>query len=297
MSNDVLTNDNILRSKNNKALAAQIIAKVFLYIICILVALMVLFPLISLLLAATHSSTDILKGFSFTIGNHFFDNWNALTEELGELDLSIIRSFFNSCFISIVSTTLCIYFSSLTAYACHAYDFKGKKFFEKFILFLIIIPGQLGAVGFYALIVDMNLLDTYIPFTIPAICSASTVFFIRQYLSANFSKEFIDAARMDGASEFRIFNFICLPYIKPALATMALFGIISSWNSFMGPMMFLTDSQLFTLPQILYFLTTKPSVDYGAVYMGVLISMLPMLLMYFFLSKTIMAGVSNGGLK
>ncbi len=290
-------NDNIMRTANNKARAAQIIAKIIIYILCILVAFMVLFPLISLLLASTHSSTEIMQGFSFTVGNSFIDNIVSLMDILGAQDLSIVRSFFNSCIISLASTSLCIYFSALTAYACHAYDFKGKAFFEKFILFLIIIPGQLGAVGFYALIVDMNLLDTYIPFIVPAICSASTVFFIRQYLKANFSKEFIDAARMDGASEFRIFNTICLPYIKPALATMALFGIISSWNSFMGPMMFLTEPELYTLPQILYFLTSMDSVDYGAVYMGVLITMLPMLLIYLFLSKTIMAGVSNGGLK
>ncbi|MCR4562557.1 MAG: carbohydrate ABC transporter permease [Bacilli bacterium] len=289
--------DTTMVAQNNKLKFFKIIAQILLYIICIFVAVMVLFPLLSLLLASTHSSTEIMQGFSFTIGNSFFDNWNNLMKELGKQDLSIIRSFFNSCIISFASTSLCIYFSSLTAYACHAYNFKGKAFFEKFILFLIIIPGQLGAVGFYALIVDMNLLDTYIPFIVPAICSASTVFFIRQYLRANFSTEFIDAARMDGASEFRIFNTICLPYIKPALATMALFGIISSWNSFMGPMMFLTEPQLYTLPQILYFLTSMQSIDYGAVYMGVLITILPMLLVYFFLSKTIMAGVSNGGLK
>ena len=290
-------NDNIMRVKNTRSRIAQIIAKIILYILCILCAVMVLFPLVSLILASTHSSKEIMQGFSFTIGGNFFNNFASLLDELNKLDLSIFRSFLNSCIISIVSTGLCIYFSALTAYACHAFNFKGKAFFEKFILFLIIIPGQLGAVGFYALIVDMNLLDTYIPFIVPAICSASTVFFMRQYLKTNFSKEYIDAARMDGASEFRIFNTICLPYIKPALATMALFGIISSWNSFMGPMMFLTEPELYTLPQVLYHLTANNVVDYGAVYMGVFITMLPMLLVYFFLSKTIMRGVSTGGLK
>ena len=278
-------------------MASRIIAKIILYILCILAALMVLYPFISLVLAATHTSKEIQQGFSFTLGTNFIENIKNLIEFMDQYDYSIVRSFFNSCIISFVSTGLCIYFSALTAYACHAYNFKGKAFFEKFILFLIIIPGQLGAVGFYALIVDMNLLDTYIPFTIPAICSASTVFFIKQYLKTNFSKEYIDAARMDGASEIRIFHMICLPYIKPALATMALFGIISSWNAFMGPMMFLEDPNLFTLPQILYYLKSANLTDYGAWYMGVLLTMLPMLLIYFFLSKVIMEGVSNGGLK
>ena len=286
-----------MQARNRKFKAEQLIAKIILYILCLIVAAMVLFPIISLVLASTHSSKENLQGFSFTIGSSFFTNIHNLIAFMDDLDLSIVRSFFNSCIISFSSTALCIYFSSLTAYACHAYDFKGKAFFEKFILFLIIIPGQLGAVGFYSLIVDMDLLDTYVPFIIPAICSASTVFFIKQYLKQNFSKEYIDAARVDGASEFRIFNMICLPYIKPALATMALFGIISSWNSFMGPMMFLTEPELYTLPQILYYLKTANLTDYGAWYMGVLLTMLPMLLVYLFLNKVIMKGVSAGGLK
>ena len=212
-------------------------------------------------------------------------------------DYSIVRSFFNSTFISVFSTGLCIYFSALTAYACHVYDFKGKAIFEKFILFLIIIPGQLGTVGFFRLVFELNIQETYIPFILPAICSPSTVFFLRQYLRSNFSKEYVDAARMDGASEFRIFNMICLPYIKTALATMALFGIISSWNAVMGPLMFITEPQNYTLPQILFFLNAENNPDYGQVYAGVLLTMIPMLLIYFFMSKVIMKGVAAGGLK
>ena len=210
---------------------------------------------------------------------------------------SVFRAFLNSCIISFASTALCIYFSALTAYACHVYDFKGKKFFEKFILFLIIIPGQLGAVGFFKIVMDLRMDNTYIPFIFPAIASASTVYFLRQYLKSNFSKEYVDAARMDGANEFAIFNMICLPYIKAGLATMALFGIISSWNNFMGPMTFLTDAELFTLPQLMFYLTKSNIPNYGAYYVGILLTMLPMLVIYFFMSKTIMKGVSAGGIK
>ena len=274
----------------------QLILRIFILIICVVAALMVLFPLYFLLTTVTHNDDDIILGNIGWFGTSFFDNLKVLNSIIKK-KYSIPKAFLNSCFISFVSTGLCIYFSSLTAYACHVYDFKGKKFFEKFILFLIIIPGQLGAVGFFKMVFALRMDDTYIPFIFPAIASASTVYFLRQYLKANFSKEYVDAARMDGANEFMIFNKICLPYIKAGLATMALFGIIASWNNFMGPLTFLTSRDKFTLPQIVYYLTLMEMPEYGAYYVGVFITTLPMLIVYFFLSKVIMKGVSNGGLK
>lgn len=285
------------RYKIKNAKSAQLAGRIAVMIVCIVFAVMCLFPFYSLLITVTRDSTSIQSGFSFIPGTSFFDNITYLFVYLGKRRLNIFRSFLNSCIISLSSTTICIYFSALTAYACHVYDFKGKKIFEKFILFLIIIPGQLGAVGFYRLIMGAGLNNTYVPFIFPAVASPSTVYFLRQYLKANFSKEYVDAARMDGASEFKIFNTICLPYIKAAIATMALFGIISSWNNFMGPMTFLTNSDLYTLPQIMYYIQTSQITDYGAYYTSVLIVMLPILIVYFFLSKTIMKGVSAGGLK
>lgn len=277
--------------------ASQVLYKIVLYLICILIAAICLFPFLALLITVTKSSTEITSGFSFTLGNNFIDNIKELFKFMDKRHYSVFRAFLNSCIISFASTALCIYFSALTAYACHVYDFKGKKFFEKFILFLIIIPGQLGAVGFFKIVMDLHMDNTYIPFIFPAIASASTVYFLRQYLKSNFSKEYVDAARMDGANEFVIFNMICLPYIKAGLATMALFGIISSWNNFMGPMTFLTDAELFTLPQLMFYLTKSNIPNYGAYYVGILLTMLPMLVIYFFMSKTIMKGVSAGGIK
>ena len=283
------------QAKRNKI--AREMGRLCLSILCVIVAIICLFPFLALILAVTKSSTQIQMGFTFQFGDQFFKNIASLVKFMDDHDYSIIRAFFNSCIISIASTSLCIYFSALTAYACHVYDFKGKKIFEKFILFLIIIPGQLGAVGFFKLVMTLGLDNNYIPFIFPAIASPSTVYFLRQYMKSNFSREYVDAGRMDGASEFKIFNTICLPYIKTAIATMALFGIISSWNSFMGPMTFISDSNLFTLPQIMYQISNSNITDYGAYYMSILITLLPMLIVYFFMSKTIMKGVSAGGLK
>lgn len=272
-------------------------SKVILYAICIIFVAICLFPIIALIITMTRSTSEIMTGFSWQFGNSFFSNLQAFNDFASAYGLSIPRSFLNSCIISFSSTALCIYFSALTSYACHVYDFKFKKVFEKLILFIIIVPGQLGAVGFFRIVMKLRLVDTYVPFIVPAIASAATVYFLRQYMKNNFSKEYVDAARMDGASEFRIFNFICLPYIKSALATMALFGIISSWNNFMGPATFLTNPELFTLPQVVYWLSNSTFTNKGAIYVATFLTALPMLVVYIVMSKVILKGTSNGGIK
>lgn len=283
----------------------RIALKVVYIVLCVAAAVICLFPFLALLITVTKTSKEIKAGFSFSIGFSFFDNVQKLIEFMDMRGYSLIISFINSVIISFVSTAVCVYFSALTAYACHVYDFKGKAFFEKFILLLIIIPGQLGSVGFYRLVQEIYRIapvvrETYLCYSIfilPAIASASTVFFLKQYLKNNFSKDYVDAARMDGASEFRIFNTICLPFIKSALATMALFGIIASWNNFMGPLIFIQNSSLYTLPLLIFNIASTQNVDLGVYYTATLLSMLPTVVVYFALHKFIIKGTSAGGIK
>lgn len=296
---------NVFEMSPKQASRARVAATVCYYIICIVVAILVIFPILVLIINITHSSNEIIKGFTFTFGNSFGTNFQNLLTFMSDNDYSIVRGFFNSVIISVLSTAVSVYFASLTAYACHVYDFKGKAFFEKFILFLIIIPGQLGAVGFFKMMTKFLALsdvisDTYLSYSIfilPALASASTVYYLKQFLKNNFSKEYVDAARMDGANEFKTFNTICLPFIKSAIATMALFGIIASWNNFMGPLTFIKNKDFFTLPQLAYYIGKNTSIDYGAQYMGIFITMLPMLVVYFVMNKIIMKGTAAGGIK
>ena len=296
---------NVFNMTPKQAIRARFIARVLLTFLCVIVAIMCLFPIAVLIINVTRSSNEIAKGFSFAFGSSFGENFSLLMKYLSDNDYSLIVSFFNSALISILSTSVSIYFSALTAYAIHVYDFKGKAFFEKFLLVLIIIPSQLGAVGFFLMAKKYLALSPYINqtylsyaiFILPAIAGASTVYYIKQYMKNNFSLEYVDAARMDGASEFRIFNTICLPFIKSSLATMALFGIISSWNNFMGPLTFLKNHELFTFPQVAYQIGKETSIDYGAQYMGIFITALPMLLVYIFMNRIIMKGTAAGGIK
>ena len=277
--------------------ARNFLVKFLLYVICISVLLICVIPLYLLFLNATRKSIDIISGLSFVPGTNLVENFKGLLEYCELMDYNLIRSFFNSCVISITSTGLCVYFSALTAYAFHAYEFKFKKILFGVVMVIIMIPGQLGMIGFYNLVVELNIIDTIIPLTLPAIASASTVFFVTQYLKANFSKDYIEAARVDGGNEFYIFNLITIPVIKPSLLTMGIMGIVSSWNNFMGPLLYLQSTEKYTLPLIAYQVSISQDIDYGVQYLALALTIIPLMIVYFFFSKQIINGVAAGGVK
>ena len=262
------------------------------YVLCILMALLCLLPLWLLFIDATRSTTQINQGMSLIPSKYFFINFGTLMEK----DFPVLRTFFNSVLISFSSTALCLYFSALSAYSFVAYRYKGKKAVYSFILVLMMIPGQLSMIGFYKLVVDMNIYDTYIPLIIPAIAAPGGVFFFKQYFDANFSKEMVEASRIDGASEFRTFNLVVLPTLVPALATNAIFGIVSSWNNYMGTLMLLSTTEKFTFPMIVQLLKTdRYNTDLGAMSLAVFITIVPLLAIYAAFSKFIIQGVAIGG--
>ena len=162
--------------------------------------------------------------------------------------------------------------------------------------FSLLSVGQLSMIGFYKLVVDLGMYDTYWPLIIPAIAGPGAVFFFKQYFDANFSKEMVEAARIDGSSEFRTFNLVVLPTLAPALATNAIFGIVSSWNNYMGPLMLISSTEKYTFPMISQLIKTdRYSTDLGAMALAVFLTILPLLVVYACFSRFIIRGVAIGG--
>ena len=262
------------------------------YICCCLMVVVCLLPLWLLFVDATRSTTEINQGMSLIPSGHLVINFNSLMSH----DFPIMQAFFNSVLISFSSTALSLYFSTLTAYSFVAYRYKGQKAIWSIILLLMMIPGQLSMIGFYKLVVDMGMYDTYWPLIIPAIAGPGAVFFFKQYFDANFSKELVEAARIDGSSEVRTFNLIVLPTLAPALATNAIFGIVSSWNNYMGPLMLLSSTEKYTFPMISQLLKTdRYNTDLGAMALAVFLTILPLLVVYACFSRFIIRGVAIGG--
>lgn len=273
---------------------ARKIKKTLLYIALTLLALTCLLPFLLMIINATRTGTDIMKGFTFKPGTALFDNWKTVSEYM-----NLFRGLGNSLFVAAISTALSSYFSALTAYGLAIYKFKGRNVIFGAIMVFMMIPGQLALLGFYDLVNAMGLVDSYIPLIIPAIASPAVVFFLRQFLLSTLSPALLDAARIDGATEFKIFHKIALPIMGPGIATMAIGSFIGSWNNYLMPMILLTTPDKFTLPVMVASMNASQDIvkNQGAIYLAVAISVIPVLISFAFFSKYIIGGISAGGVK
>jgi len=204
----------------------------------------------------------------------------------------------NSMIVSVAATALSTYFSTLTAYALVVYDWKLRDAFFRFILAVMMIPAQITTIGFYQMVYRIHMTNKLIMLILPAIAAPSMVFFMRQYMKPALSLEIVQSARIDGAKEFYIFNHIALPIMKPAIATQAIFTFVSSWNNLFTPLVLLTKQNKFTLPIMISLLRGDIyKTEYGAVYLGLSMTALPLIVIYLALSRYIVAGVALGSVK
>lgn len=266
------------------------------YVVLVIVTIMCLFWFYVLFVNSTRSHADLTKGFSALPSTNALKNVNSL---LHSSNIPILSGLFNSVVVAAFTALLSTYFSTMTAYAIHAYEFKLKKFMFTFILGIMMIPTQVTALGFIQLMRKMHLMNSFIPLIIPAIAAPAVFFYMKQYMESTLPLELLEAARIDGAGEFRTFNQIALPLMKPAIAVQAIFSFVGSWNNYFTPALILTDDNKKTLPILI---ATLRSADYlkfdmGQVYMMITFSILPVIIVYLILSKNIVSGLAVGAVK
>lgn len=218
---------------------------------------------------------------------------------LANANIPVLSGIRNSLLVSALSALLSVYFSALTAYGIHAYDFKFKKLAFTFILLIMMMPTQVSALGFVRLITKMGMADTLAPLFLPSIAAPVVFYFMLQYMEGNLPMEIVEAARIDGSGEFSTFNRIVLPIFKPALAVQAIFTFVNTWNNYFTPALVLSSSGKKTLPILIAQLRSADFLkfDMGQVYMMVAIAILPVIAVYLCLSKFIVRGVALGGVK
>ena len=290
---------------NNKASggASIHVRRVVSYIVLILLSFLCLFWFYVLFINATRSNGELGRGFTAIPSTHLMKNLSNMLHGTQPM-LSGLR---NSVIISACTAALCTYFSVMTAYAIHSYDFKGKKAIFTFILAIMMIPTQVSALGFIRLITKMHLrlitkmhlMDNFIPLIIPAIASPVTFFYMKQYMESNLPSSLIEAARIDGAGEFYTFNKVVLPLMVPAIAVQAIFSFVSSWNNYFTPALVLHDDKMKTLPILIAQLRAADwlKFDMGQVYAAIAFSIFPVIIVYLILSKYIVGGVAAGAVK
>ena len=266
------------------------------YVVLAIISFFCLFWFYVLFINATRSNSNLQTGFSALPSTNLLTNLKNL---FTKSKLPVVSGLVNSLIVSSLSAVLSVYFSTMTAYAIHAYDFKLKKFIYPFILAVMMIPSQVTALGFVKLVVGLNLEDSFIPLIVPTIAAPVTFFYMKQYMESTLPMSLIEAARIDGSGEFHTFNMIILPLMKPAIAVQAIFTFVNSWNNYFTPALILHEDNKKTLPILIAQLRSADwlKFDMGQVYAMIAFSIFPVIVVYLILSKHIVQGVAAGSVK
>ncbi|WP_340017066.1 carbohydrate ABC transporter permease [Paenibacillus sp. FSL K6-1318] len=266
--------------------------KIIIYLLLIGLAVLCIIPFYLMLIYSTHNNATIASTFTFLPGSFLVDNYMNMVSKI-----NIWRGFANSIFIAGTSTVLSLYIGALTAYGFAKFKFKGRNWLFLFLLATMMVPGQLALIGVYRLFSMLGLLDSYAAIILPAAANAFNVFFIKQFMESSIPDEIIESARVDSAGEFRTFNQIVLPILGPAISALGIFTFIGSWNNFLTPLVLFFSLDKYPLPVLVALVQGYYGMDYGLLYLGVAISILPIIVVFSVFSKQIIGSVALGAVK
>lgn len=252
-------------------------------------AALTLLPLVWMLAASfvpRGASSDLAA--SLAAGAVTLEHYRTL---FGRLDLA--RTIANSAGIAAAATALSVTTSALAGYAFAKLRFAGRDRLFRVLLATLVIPGQVGMLPLFLLLKELGLVNTYAGVVIPGLASIFGIFLVRQY-ALSLPDSILDAARVDGASELRIYWSIALPALRPILVTLGLFTFMGTWNDFLWPLIVLSDDRMFTLPVALANLLGEHAQDAEVMMAGSVVTVLPMVVLFLALQKSYLAGVSGG---
>lgn len=267
-------------------------AKTSLHVLLFAAAAVTAFPLIWMVSASlmfpgesNHSPPPLLPAAP-TLGNYV-----QLFSQL-----SMGRFLLNSAFLATAVTLVSLLINSMAGYAFAKLRFPGRRNLFRALLSALVIPAQVAMLPLFLLLKNLGLVNTYGGVVVPAMASIFGIFLVRQY-ALSIPDSLIEAARMDGASEFRIYWKIVLPLLQPILVTLAVFTFLGSWNDFLWPLIILTDDALYTLPVALASLSREHVQDNELMMAGSVVTVIPVLLLFLFLQRYYIEGILLGGVK
>lgn len=289
-------NAGISTRENTKGKVLLWSARAGVYAILLFLTILCLFSFYMLIINATRSNAQLQAGFTLIPAENFLTN---LKNAWNDASINIPRGMINSFIIATASAALTTYFSALTAYGIYAYNFKFKKAAFTFILAVMMIPPQVGASGFIQIMNQLNLTNNWLPLILPSIAAPVVFYYMHQYMESVLQLEIVEASRIDGANEFYTFNKVVLPILKPAIAVQAVFSFVGSWNNYFTPALLLDKAELKTVPIMIANLRSADysKFDMGKVYMFILLAILPVMVVYLVLSKSLVKGVTAGSVK
>ncbi len=263
-----------------------------LYIILIITAILCLLPFVWMISASlmTTGEANVFPPKFFPSKITFSQYQNLFSR------LNIARYFINSIVVSVGITVISLFVNSMAGFAFAKYRFSGQKNLFKLLLSFMIIPAQVTMLPLFLMLKYMGLINSYMAVIIPGIASVFGIFLIRQYLIA-IPDSLIEAARMDGASDFQIYFSVILPLAKPILITLAIFSFMGAWNDFLWPLIAMTNDSMYTLPVALASLMGEHNQDTELMMAGSVVTIMPILLVFLALQKYYIKGIMMGGIK
>ena len=278
-----------MTKKNKSAIQRRLIPT---YIFLIIVSFISVFPLYWMISAATNTSTDVSRG-RIIPGSYFMENFHNLTAQQ-----PLWRALGNSFFYAILTTVICLLICSIAGYGFEVYHDKAKDRLFSVLLLAMMVPQVATMVPLFKMFSKAGLLNTAVGFILPIISTPFMIMMFRQNSRA-FPVDIVEAARIDGSNEFRTFNHIVLPIMKPAIAVQAIFTFVGSWNNYFTPALIIQSKNKMTVPILIATLRGADymNFDMGKIYMMITVAIVPIIVVYLLLSKYIIAGVTLGGVK
>lgn len=252
-----------------------------------------IFPFVWSAILSTHDRTTMFgHGIQFGFGDKLIQNYQAL---LGLMDFW--GGMMNSFSISVIGTTVSLLFCSMAGYALAIYNFKGRNFLFAVMIGSMMIPPVLTLIPYFMVISALGLANTHVAVWLPFTINPFGIFLIRQYVVASVPKDLLEAAKLDGASEFRTYWSIVLPLLRPGLATLAIVQFVFLWNNFLQPLVVLNSPEKMVITQMLRGVQGVPNTPWGAVMLGTTISIIPLIALYMTASKQMISGLTSGAVK
>jgi len=271
----------------------RLIRGFLLHLIMVPLAILFLLPIVWMLISATLPNNEILAAPPTLLpGVNLGENWRELND-----DLNFVRAVANSVGISIIFTSLAVLISAMSGYAFAKFRFGGRGLLFTVVIAALTIPFEVRAIPQYLLVArDLGLGNTWWAIILPWLAYPLGVFFMRQNM-LSIPSDLLEAARIDGASEARIFAQIVLPIMRPALAAVAIVLFLFQWNDYFWPLLILTQKDAYTIPVALGTLVGLTRVSWGGIMVGTAIATLPFLILFLWLQRYFIAGITAGAVK
>lgn len=263
-----------------------------LYALLIVTAIFMMLPFVWMLSTSFKPPSEIFGSPPIIISpNMSLDGYKWVIEEL-----NVFRALRNTFILSLVSTLVALFFCALGGYGFAKYRFPGRGWLFGFLLATMVIPGAVMIVPSYLIMVKLKWINTFWPLIIPGAANAFGIFFMRQYMSS-LSDEVLDAARVDGCTEFGLFWRMVVPMCMPGLVTLGLIFFMNSWNNYIGPSIYLKSQELWTLPMVMMQAQGPPGFTYYREWMAIaVISTVPLLIIFLIFQRRFVEGIQAGAL-